>query len=1692
MKNLKIAFALLMLLAPAGASAQTCGDSRRQPPETCDDGDSMGADGCSAMCRVEPGFTCHNSADVSAIVTEDYPGSGAMWTVAPSGLSAIQTVNTITPTIGLVGADGFLSSYQFDVQVEDGAADDDFFGFVFGYRPGDAANPAANYLLLDWKRANQNINGGLAREGMALSRVTGTPGENSFWHHSATAGGAVTEIARASGGFGTNGWDDRQAILLGSLQIVYRFQISYSPNRLLVVVQRRVIGGADDTPVTVFDIAPPAGQVWPSGQIALYGMSQADVRYTVFPTASVCGLDNDGDLVFDAVDGDADNDGLSDRVEMPTIGGDPDADLDGDGIPNWNDVDQNTTCTPGAMGRCGALDPAQDVDGDGIPNHLDLDSDGDGIPDVFEAGIASLAGPDGRVASSRDDDRDGVANVVDAAPADGANAMSMTVPVNTDGNGFADYLDIDSDDDMLLDAVESRDVDGNGAINGTERAARNNDHDRDGIDDAFDATCIDVGMPAGCMAAGRGVIIPLDAFQDQDLDGVADWLERCGDAYVRGAEVCDDGNGVDTDACSNACLAGGGQPCTIGAGCTSGICDMMVCQVCSDDTTFAVDRGCATARPACVITGGVAACEVCEDSGATTTRDDGCTAPTPFCGGSSGPGTRGTMCVGCVDNSMCPGGACVGGVCLVCDDDTDCTGDDRCDTTVPGGECVECLGGADCPSGTCVENACTTCDDDSDCPGDARCDTSTPGGQCVECLEDSECPGTSVCASGTCGPPDNDGDGLDDGADGDADGDGITDVVELGGTDRSNDTDGDGVADYADPDVVSCTDAGADGVCDTLPASVDRDGDGIPNHLDRDSDGDGLPDALEGHDDDGDGVADTTPSGEDTDNDGIDDAFDADDGGEPAPVQDHDGDSVADFLDGDSDDDGLPDHLEANDADGDGVQDVRPLGIDVDRDGIDDAFDPDQGGVAPTPRDDDGDDRPGYIDLDSDGDGLADDRECADPTRCGDTDGDGSADHLDLDADDDGIVDAIEGFDADADGVADVTAEGADADGDGLDDAFDPRVVIPDFDTDGGRDPYDGDDDGDGVATIFECVDPTACPDGDGDGHPDYLDADTTPDDMDGDGIPDDVECDGDIATCDDTDGDGMPDHMDGDDDGDGVDTSDECPQGVIACDPDGDGLPSHRDGDSDGDGITDRVECASDSSDCVDTDNDGRADRIDTDSDGDGILDRVEGHDADMNGVADRDALGVDVDGDGIDDAFDADQGGTAAPAQDTDGDDDADYVDADDDGDDVGTALECPGGRTCPNTDGDGRPDYLDADSTLPDADGDGIPDVIECPAPGNPMTDPEQCPDTDGDGDPNFMDADDDGDGIPTRNEEYDGNADPTDDDTDGDGRPDYLDPDDDGDGIATMVECPSFAAGCPDTNGDGTDNYLQVCGDGQRTTWDVTTAWEECDDGNRVNGDGCDTTCRVEGPAPGGDADGDGLPDIVECPAPGDLTNPESCPDTDDDGNPDFMDPDDDGDGVLTMDELGPGMSPQDSDDDGTSDHLDGDDDGDGVLTRDELGPDASDPQNTDGDDTPDYLDPDDDGDTIPTEDEGDGDTDEDGTPDYLDDDDDGDGIPTATEVRDGNALDPADDDVDDDGDPNWLDTDADGDGIEDGDESGDEDDNGVPDYLEPGDEPRRGGGVSGGALCSASPANGSHAALLVFALVALALTLRRRK
>ena len=216
---------------------------------------------------------------------------------------------------------------------------------------------------------------------------------------------------------------------------------------------------------------------------------------------------------------------------------------------------------------------------------------------------------------------------------------------------------------------------------------------------------------------------------------------------------------------------------------------------------------------------------------------------------------------------------------------------------------------------------------------------------------------------------------------------------------------------------------------------------------------------------DGDGIADTDDP--DADGDGILNIYEALPG-QDWRTADADGDGMPNYLDIDADGDGIPDNIEAQ-----GWADyIHPSNIDVNNNGVDDAYDKFQFTTEIVPID---------------------------------TDGDGIPDFLDSDSDNDGVPDYIEGHDLNADGKPDRFAFGRDSDGDGLDDAYDTvlnecnalgnavgsNAPMQDFDGDGIPDWRDDNDDDDGYLTKFEDLNADgdrSNDDLDYDGHPEYLD----------------------------------------------------------------------------------------------------------------------------------------------------------------------------------------------------------------------------------------------------------------------------------------------------------------------------------------------------------------------------------------------------------------------------------------------------------------------------------------------------------------------------------------------------------------------------------------------------------------------------
>jgi uncharacterized repeat protein (TIGR01451 family)/fimbrial isopeptide formation D2 family protein len=941
-------------------------------------------------------------------------------------------------------------------------------------------------------------------------------------------------------------------------------------------------------------------------------------------TDTLASRDFDGDGILDTLDGCADS--------------------DGDGIANYKDLDSDND---------GILDSVEmriDTDGDGVYDYLDLDTDNDGINDIVESGLnftelAALdATGDGRIDIGNAFGTNGLANAIEAGVVDSGNPdydNNNTGPdavANTDGTGPADFRDLDSDNDGINDVIEGAetDADGNGLIDGVPNGVTGQVPGADNAVPNTDGT----GLPD---------------YRDLDSDGdtINDIVES-GQGYLDGNNdgVIDSTTDTDNDGISDVA---DGADAVFGDAIDSDNDGIPNSTDIDDDNDGILDT--------------------VEGSGAVDTDGDGVTDSLDLDSDNDGINDLLESGLNTIELNV-----------------MDANGDGRIDFTVA----VGTNGLANIIEAGAVDSGNPDYDNNNTGP-DAVANT--------------------------------DGTGPADFRDLDSDNDGINDVIEGAETDA----DGNGLIDST-PDPVTGQVPGADNI------APNTDGTGLPDYRDLDSDNDGINDIVESGqgylDGNNDGVIDSTT---DTDGDGIPNVAD----GLPAAfgdARDSDNDGISDAIDIDDDNDGILDTVEGppgTDTDGDGVPDS--LDLDSDNDGINDLVESGLNFAELAVLDTNGDGRIDFT-IAVGTNGLADlieagaadsgnpdyDNNGSGPDAVANTDGSGPADFRDLDSDNDGINDVTEGNEADADGngLIDGTPDPVTGQILGADNA------VPNTDGTGLPDYRDLDSDNDGINDILES--------GQGylDGNSDGMIDSTT--DTDNDGIPN--VADGAPAVfgdARDSDNDGIPDATDIDDDNDGILDTVEGPPGT---DTDGDGVPDAFDLDSDNDGLNDLlesglnlaelaaldlngdgqidytmavgtngyanlIETSPDSGNpdydnnaagpdaVANTDGSGPADFRDLDSDNDGINDVLEGGTFDANG-----------DGliDGTPDPITGKIPGADNAAPDADSDGTADYRDLDSDNDGIKDNKES--GKSALDLDSDGRID----DAT--DADGDGLPDVSD----------------------------------------------------------------------------------------------------------------------------------------------------------------------------------------------------------------------------------------------------------------------------------------------------------------------------------------------------------------------------------------------
>ncbi|MDG2279491.1 MAG: T9SS type A sorting domain-containing protein, partial [Flavicella sp.] len=440
----------------------------------------------------------------------------------------------------------------------------------------------------------------------------------------------------------------------------------------------------------------------------------------------------------------------------------------------------------------------------------------------------------------------------------------------------------------------------------------------------------------------------------------------------------------------------------------------------------------------------------------------------------------------------------------------------------------------------------------------------------------------------------------------------------------------------------------------------DFDGDGITNSLDLDSDNDAVLDNVEAQTTAGFMAPPTTNIASEVGLNGLFSIYESSDAFATTGITPNitsATDTTADYLDIDSDDDGIPDNIEAQ-----STQSYTVPSGNVGLNGVDAAYENNDAFTATglSPNNYDGATELDFRNTDSDNDGVLDTDESglSDVLNSGstaDSDGDGLIDRYDVDLLAYNVNNSI------TDPISELTD--TDEDASALGDV-DYRDASSDFDKDGDGIPdnADLDDDNDGILDTVESGIYLPDADEDNDGIPNYMDvSDDTP----GDGATDTNYTDGNadgIADVYDFDNDGIPNHLDIDSDNDGIPDNIEgqVTDGYVAPSGIGAGIT-----DVNNDGVDDNYAGGLSP---VET-TVGTSDYLNEDSDNDGV------DDIDENGIIESGSLGTDSDNDGLDDIFEG------AELND---------VDVNDEINDPNASL--------PNTDGANDVDYRDTNNNPP----------------------------------------------------------------------------------------------------------------------------------------------------------------------------------------------------------------------------------------------------------------------------------------------------------------------------------------------------------------------------------------------------------
>jgi hypothetical protein len=179
------------------------------------------------------------------------------WVLSAGNTTVTQIVNA-DPSAYLNNLNQTNYTMQGSWKVLNASGDDDFMGFVFGYKN------SSNFYLFDWKAGTQPYQGTTAQEGLSIKKISASLetllSVDDFWSSANT-----NNMTLLASNYGSDkGWiDDTQ----------YDFYLNFQPGVFGITVK---LGATTLWDVTVND------STFPAGQFGFYNFSQEDVQYSGF------------------------------------------------------------------------------------------------------------------------------------------------------------------------------------------------------------------------------------------------------------------------------------------------------------------------------------------------------------------------------------------------------------------------------------------------------------------------------------------------------------------------------------------------------------------------------------------------------------------------------------------------------------------------------------------------------------------------------------------------------------------------------------------------------------------------------------------------------------------------------------------------------------------------------------------------------------------------------------------------------------------------------------------------------------------------------------------------------------------------------------------------------------------------------------------------------------------------------------------------------------------------------------------------------------------------------------------------------------------------------------------------------------------------------------------------------------------